>query len=249
MNQVKSIPSTPELRRGAKIVARPSRSPYSRLMVFGYQWRCLRPAIRYLIDQFEGGTMYSPSLRAILREQYAVEAGMYSYGQCLKPGVLPPGTTIGRYCSFADEIQFFRRNHPKDRLSLHPFFYNDQIGIVPQNTVPLANENPLSIGHDVWIGFGAAILPNCRLIGNGAIIGACAVVTKDVPAFSIAVGNPAKVIGQRFSQSIIETIDKSQWWLKPIDELTNCINLFVQPMSEAVLDQILSLASDQPKGS
>ncbi len=67
------------------------------------------------------------------------------------------------------------------------------------------------IGHDVWIGHNAIIMPNVQ-IGNGAIIGSGAVVTHDVEPYSVVVGVPAKPIKKRFSDEIIEKIEKSEWW-------------------------------------
>lgn len=74
------------------------------------------------------------------------------------------------------------------------------------------------------------ILPGCSNIGNGAVIGAGSIVTKDVPAYSIVVGNPAKVIRMRFKEEIIEKLEVTQWWLwdketliKNIDKLERIV--------------------------
>ncbi len=67
------------------------------------------------------------------------------------------------------------------------------------------------IGHDVWIGHGAVILPGVK-IGNGAVIGAGAVVSKDIPEYAIAAGIPAKVIKFRFDPITIERIKEMRWW-------------------------------------
>jgi serine acetyltransferase len=68
-----------------------------------------------------------------------------------------------------------------------------------------------TIGHDVWIGYNATILGNLT-IGNGAVVGSMAVVTKDVEPYSIVVGNPARVVKMRFEPHIIEAIETSAWW-------------------------------------
>ncbi len=203
--------------------------------------------MRKAIDLFEGGTMHSYSLRVILSRYYQVEVGQYTYGPCLKPGFLPPGTVIGNYCSFAEGINFFRRNHPKDRLSTHPFFYNHSLGFVRSDTIHAIADNPLRIGHDVWIGFNAMILPNCRAIGNGAIVGAGAVVTKDVPAFGIVVGNPGKLIGYRFTPEMAATIVKSTWWLKSIEALGQNIDLFLHQADPATIERLCEYTTSQNK--
>lgn len=74
------------------------------------------------------------------------------------------------------------------------------------------NRPKLTIGHDVWIGEWVIILPNVKRIGNGAIIGAGSIVTKDVPAYMIVAGNPARIIGKRFSDNVIMKLEQTQWW-------------------------------------
>lgn len=88
----------------------------------------------------------------------------------------------------------------------------------------------INIGNDVWIGQNVVVLPTCIFIGNGAVIGAGSIVTKDVPAYSIVVGNPAKVIRMRFKEEIIEKLEVTQWWLwdketliKNIDKLERIV--------------------------
>lgn len=75
------------------------------------------------------------------------------------------------------------------------------------------------IGNDVWIGREAKILPGVK-VGDGAIIGAYAVVAKDVPAYCVAVGNPARVVKKRFDDDIIALLEKVQWWNWPIEDIT-----------------------------
>ena len=72
---------------------------------------------------------------------------------------------------------------------MHPFFYNKNSGLVEIDTI---NTGKLIIGHDAWIGSRAIILPGCKRIGIGAVVGAGAIVTKNVPDFAIVGGNPAK---------------------------------------------------------
>ena len=78
------------------------------------------------------------------------------------------------------------------------------------------NDDKTIIGNDVWVGYGATILRGVN-IGNGAIIGAGAVVTKDVPPYAVVAGVPAKIIRFRFDDNKIDSLQKSNWWDKPFD--------------------------------
>jgi len=127
------------------------------------------------------------------------------------------GVFIGNYCSIGPNLNIFRANHPMDYFTTHPLFYNPVFGHVKKDTLQRPG---ISIGHDVWIGANVVILPGCKTIGNGVVIGAGSVVTKDIPSYAIAAGNPARVIKTRFSQAVIKRLEKSQWWKLSRDELT-----------------------------
>ena len=136
---------------------------------------------------------------------------------------MPQGVTFGNYCSIAPEIRIFRANHPKKTFISHPLMNNPIVGYVKEDML----ERPsLTIGHDVWIGERAIILPSVTSIGNGAIIGAGSIVTKDVEPYSIVAGNPAKKIGKRFEDKVIHRLEESEWWLLKKDELIKNIDEF-----------------------
>ena len=204
-----------------------------------YRFSILRPVIARAAKSLEGGEMFSQTLRDILREVHGVQVGLYSYGPCLTPGALPRGTCIGRYCSLGADIKVFRRNHPKERISSHPLFYNRSCGLVKLETLNCVEDNPLIVGHDVWIGANSLILSKCRSIGDGAIIGAGSIVTRDVLAFSIVAGNPAKIVGQRFDANTQRLLSATAWWNHPIDKLAEHLDCFVTP---ACIQQIAVLA-------
>ena len=115
---------------------------------------------------------------------------------------------IGRYCSIANDVHYFGANHPITRVSTSAYFYNKRMGLDVED-VP---RSKLVIGNDVWIGYGVLITMNCKMIGNGAIVGAGAVVTHDVPPYAVVAGNPARIIKYRFSVENIEKLEKSKWW-------------------------------------
>lgn len=130
---------------------------------------------------------------------------------------------IGKFCALAMGIRFFMSgaNHPLDIFSGYPF---DEMadcwreGFDTGSLLPLSRGD-IVVGHDVWIGNGATILPGVR-VGNGAVVAASAVVTKDVKAYGIVAGNPARLIRHRFDNETIATLQRVAWWDWPIDKIT-----------------------------
>ena len=100
-------------------------------------------------------------------------------------------------------------SHPYNNLSISAFSYVPYVGNFV--TKRKQTHKKVIIKNDVWIGANSVIMPNIT-IGNGAIIGASAVVTKDVPDYAIVAGVPAKIIKYRFSQDIIDRLLILQWW-------------------------------------
>lgn len=188
----------------------------SALLVFAYRYKRLRKLCWRLAYYFEASEYYSATMRKILKQYFDVEVGAYSYGTCMVPGEFSGGIKIGRYVSIADGVKVYLRNHPYKRLSMHPFFYNSALGYVKKDTI---TQNLLTIGHDVWIGYGAIITPSCNYIHNGAVIAAGSVVTKNVPAYAVVGGNPASIIRYRFDEQTIAQVESSRWWEKSITEL------------------------------
>lgn len=130
---------------------------------------------------------------------------------------------VGRYCSFAGDIHYFGANHPMDNVSMSPYFYEKSFG----NVVRDIKKSDLIIGHDCWIGHGVIITATCNTIGNGAVIAAGAVVTKNVSPYAIVGGNPAKIIKYRFNEKEIKCLEEAHWWDKIPSELMQgyeCIN-------------------------
>lgn len=206
-----------------------------------YRWHGARRLALSMAHRYEGGEMRSGTLRDILRQYHGVDVGAYSYGPCMTPMRFPEDVTIGRYVSVAPNVQVFRRNHPLRHLSLHPYFYNPGMGIVDTYQV---NAEPLEIGHDVWIGDAAIILPGCRVVGLGAVVAAGAVVTRDVPEFAIVGGNPARVMGTRFTPEVRRQLIRSRWWERPVEELSAHVDVFTADISEDLATQVAVLLSD-----
>ena len=224
---------------GCAFTMQPTR--LGRACVFFYRRRALRPLLRLMIERAEGGVMFSPSWRIVARKFHGVEFGAYSYSPYLKPGDLPRGTWVGRFCSLATGLEILRRNHPTDFASQHPLFFNRRIGLLEEDAVSGIEANPLRIGHDVWIGVNTIILPQCREIGNGAIVAAGSVVTRNVPAFTVVGGNPARPIRKRFPTEVEEIVDASQWWLEPLTKLVEHLDLFTGPLVGERLERFCSV--------
>jgi virginiamycin A acetyltransferase len=224
-------PSGAGLNRRTRNIEQKGSCVLSRCLQGLSRFQALHSLLFRMACAFEGGTMFSQSLRVILSRHYDVAVGMYSYGECLKPGLLPPGTRIGNYCSIADGLLVLRRNHPIDRLSQHAVFFNHVVGLVLNDNIDSIESNPLVIGHDVWIGSRVIVTPGCKSIGNGAVVAAGAVVTADVPAFEVVGGVPAKRIRSRFPAEVQCAVEESQWWLRPLSEFSDWLAWFQQPLN------------------
>ncbi len=176
----------------------------------------VRRRIAKIAARAEGGEAFSPTLRRIYREFYDIEVGYGTYGGCFDLSRIPAGVRFGNYCSVASEVRIFRANHPTDRFTMHPLLYNPSMGYVSEDKLSRPH---LEIGHDVWIGANAIILPGVMSVGSGSVIGAGSVVTKDVEPYTIVAGNPARVIGRRFDAEAIARLEATRWWELSKDEL------------------------------
>lgn len=133
-------------------------------------------------------------------------------------------TQIGKYCSIAPNVKIVMGTHPsRTFVSTCPVFYSTRAGrgftfinnslFEEFKFVDKENRISVIIGNDVWIGANATILQGVT-IGNGSIIAAGAVVTKDVAPFSIVGGVPAKEIRKRFTKQQIDVLESVEWWNK-----------------------------------
>jgi virginiamycin A acetyltransferase len=190
----------------------------------------LRRFIRRMVLKIEHGQILSTTIRRIYSDYHKIEIGMYSYGGCFDLNHIWPHVKIGRYCSIASGVHIINIDHPITYKSSHPLFYLPRYGCVKEDYRPRTH---IYIGNDVWIGNNAIILSGVRRIGDGAVVGAGAVVTKDVPDFAVVVGNPAKVIKYRFSSETIKKIRNTHWWEKSFEELKGDLGEFLQPLENS----------------
>ncbi len=169
-----------------------------------------------------GDTIFEPPC-AIKRVQisHSLHLGAFSYGVS---GFFF-GCRVGRYCSFGEEVQIGRHPHAMHWITTSPYFYTPYRNVLDMD-LPAGIEMKLgdfhhktkavtakftTIGNDVWIGHGAFIMPGVT-IGDGAVVGAMAVVTKDVPPYAVVVGSPARIMKFRFPNDQVKALLESKWW-------------------------------------
>ena len=149
------------------------------------------------------------------------------------------GATIGKFANIAAHVRIYASRHPMQLASLHHFTYRSSWYFDDaednQDFFDWRESLGITIGHDTWIGHGAVIMPGVT-VGNGSIIGSNAVVTRDVPPYSIAVGVPAKVIKSRFDAKTVERLEKLSWWDWPHEVLRERLGDFRTLPAEEFLD-------------
>lgn len=179
-------------------------------------WRLARQAVeRGRVWRWQRDPFRSQPLRRWFRERHRIDVGLYSYG-CFDQWRMPGPLVVGRYCSIARTVRSAPINHPIQGITTHPALYERQFGIVDDD---LHYDDPQIIEDDVWIGHHAVILPGCRRIGRGSIVGAGAIVTRDVPRYAIVAGNPARVLRERFPRDVQVALEQSRWWEMDLADL------------------------------
>ena len=146
---------------------------------------------------------------------------------------------IGKFCSIACGAKFLFNcaNHTLKSLSTYtfPIFYEEWELEKSNITTAWDNKGDIVIGNDVWIGFEAVIMAGVH-IGDGAIIAARAVVTKDVPPYTIVGGTPAKEIRKRFDAEVIQQLLILKWWNWSTDKIRQCLPY----IAEGKMDELLT---------
>ncbi len=190
--------------------------------------------------RFNGTLTYEMPIQLTFNNAFneSCRIGAFTY---INAGGEYSSTRIGRYCSIAQEVVTGPGQHRTDYFSTHPFIQDptDQVAKLGEfdsyrrilNKKPIATPTPpakfskpeITIGNDVWIGMRAIILRGVS-IGDGAIVAAGAVVTKDVPPYAIVGGTPAKVIRMRFEDAIVDRLIKLRWWDYEMSAVSNRVN-------------------------
>ncbi len=141
------------------------------------------------------------------------DIGKYTY---INFNSLIQHSTVGNYCSIAHGVKIGLGTHPLHLFSTSPIFYKMENPLkieLVDTDYEFDEYKKTIIGHDVWIGTNAIIMDGVE-IGNGAVVAAGAVVTKDVPAYAIVGGVPAKILKYRFEADKREHLLFSKWWIK-----------------------------------
>lgn len=166
-----------------------------------------------------GGNMvgsYSTIARSLVGRYVAI--GCHSFMSRAK---------TGNYCTFGNRVSIGGLNHDYLQVTSHEVAFRNTAAIYGETIVEKDSytqgqdqspQHHVQIGHDVWIGDNAVILHG-RKIGTGAVIGAGTVVAADVPAYSIVVGNPGRILKYRFSDDVISRLLSSNWWDKSMGDL------------------------------
>jgi virginiamycin A acetyltransferase len=133
---------------------------------------------------------------------------------------------IGKFCALGTGVQFIMNgaNHSLSGFSTYPFyiFGNGWENFQPEEF----SKGDMIVGNDVWIGYDSLIMPGVK-IGDGAVIGARSVVTRDVEPYGIVGGNPARLIRKRFSEEIIEELLAIAWWDWEIEKITQNLEAII----------------------
>lgn len=156
---------------------------------------------------------------------------------------------IGKFCSISKNVNIGLFTHPTNLLSTSPIFISNYNGTgltwvndktfddMPHKTV---------IGNDVWIGMNVSISGGIK-VGDGAIIGAHAMVTRDIPPFAIVGGIPARVIKFRFNEEVISRLINLKWWDLPFEFLKNNFIFFQKPLNLTIIKEIEEILHEYEK--
>lgn len=154
---------------------------------------------------------------------------------------------VGAFTSIADDVHIFLGGHHRtDWVSCYPFpkFVEEAAGISDYG----GTRGDVVVGNDVWLASGCTILSGVA-IGDGAVVAARAVVTRNVEPYAIVAGNPARVIGWRFEPPVREALLASRWWLWPEDEIRRVSTLLASSRIDDFLDYVRRRDEDGSVGA
>lgn len=175
-----------------------------------------------------------PRFMADCRQYRRHSIGAYTYGS---PKIYQwddsARLTIGKHCSIAKDVSILLGGeHRADWVTTYPF--NKAFCEVVGTAGYSHSQGDVNIGNDVWIGMGATILSGVT-IGDGAVIAAHSLVTKNVPPYAIAGGNPARVIRSRFPVDVVRKLQAIAWWDWPIEKIEEGMPLLMHDDIDAFI--------------
>jgi len=186
-----------------------------------------------------------PHVQLLATNDARVQIGRYSYGN---PKLFlwneSDRIKIGSFCSIADEVAVFGGGeHRSDWLTTYPLRIAFDLEGGGTDGHP-QSKGVTRIGNDVWIGYRSTVLSGVA-IGDGAIIGAGAVVTKDIEPYAVVAGNPAKVIRKRFPADVVDQLLRIEWWDWPLEEILAHVDILCSPRHE----DLVRLAANRFRGN
>lgn len=155
---------------------------------------------------------------------------------------------IGKFCQIAHGTTFIMgaANHRLGSATTYPF--NVMGGVWREISTPHIEELPHKgdtvIGNDVWLGRNCTILPGVK-IGNGAIVAACSVVTKDVAPYTVVGGNPARFLKRRFDDGTAALLEELRWWDLPPEELTEIIPVLCDTDMKRAAEKLRAILAEK----
>ena len=151
---------------------------------------------------------------------------------------------IGKFCAISWDVTINAINHRYKNLTINAFPYVPYVGHFVE--IRDSRYDKVVIKNDVWIGANSVIMPGIT-IGNGAVIGAGAVVTKNVPDYAIVVGVPAKVLKYRFDQSVINRLLEIKWWDMDRETIKKNIDIFQGEFTPEKMEKLEKIYASQKK--
>ena len=150
--------------------------------------------------------------RALMKRAYGTSIGRLTHGAYEIDGRVAPGTTIGAFCSIADGVRIGGSQHPTGFVSTHGFLYLANRGIVAADRLDIRDplNRPVVIEDDVWIGANAIVMPGVT-VHRGAVVGAGAVVLRDVDPYTVVVGVPARAVRMRLPEDQAAALAAIPW--------------------------------------
>jgi virginiamycin A acetyltransferase len=201
-----------------------------RLIWLKWYWFLMNRKHHHDVASWNVGRQARIGYKAIIREGVEIGNDVFlgDYSYISGPRTYVESAKIGKFCSIARQTVIGVGNHDHSLVTTHPFIISPEFGGLVDRSI-MAQQKPAPvIGNDVWIGINSIIMRGVT-IGDGAVIAANSVVTRDVPPYAIFGGVPAKLIRYRFSDEIIRALLQIRWWDWPSSKIKQNVRDFSSP--------------------